>query len=128
MVVWHGLGDSAEAEGLQSFKTSLEEAFPGIYVHLIALGEAGADRKRGFFGDVIGPCSRVGSAAAGGGATGALPLATLAAGNWRHALERWSAALERRAGEGPPRPRPRPPRGTSLQSARRRPASSGGPR
>lgn len=54
VVVWHGLGDSADAEGMLSFKRSLEEAFPGIYVYLVSLSESGAgpDRNRGFFGNV----------------------------------------------------------------------------
>lgn len=53
LVLWHGLGDSAFSPNLADLKASLEEAFPGIYVHLVALGkdEAG-DRNRGVFGEV----------------------------------------------------------------------------
>lgn len=53
LVIWHGLGDSAYADGLTELKQSLEEAIPGLFVHLIYLGEdASSDRKRGFFGNI----------------------------------------------------------------------------
>lgn len=53
LVIWHGLGDSAFAAGLTDLKQSLQEAFPGLFVHIISLedGES-ADRKRTVFGDV----------------------------------------------------------------------------
>lgn len=53
VIVWHGLGDSAYAEGMQDFAKSLKEAFPGIYVHLVTLADStSADQKAGFFGNV----------------------------------------------------------------------------
>ncbi|PWN22511.1 alpha/beta-hydrolase [Microstroma glucosiphilum] len=53
LVLWHGLGDSAFSSNLADLKDSLEEAFPGIYVHLIALGkDEASDRNRGVFGEV----------------------------------------------------------------------------
>ncbi|PWN25629.1 alpha/beta-hydrolase, partial [Jaminaea rosea] len=53
LVIWHGLGDSAYAEGLVDLKRSLEEAFPGLFVHIVSLEEGeSADRKRTVFGSV----------------------------------------------------------------------------
>lgn len=38
---------------MKSFKSSLEEAFPGIYVHLVTLADdAASDQRAGFFGRV----------------------------------------------------------------------------
>lgn len=52
LVVWHGLGDSAYGDGMVELKETLEQAYPGLYVHLIALGEdASSDRNRGVFGN-----------------------------------------------------------------------------
>lgn len=53
IVIWHGLGDSAYSEGMQSLASELKEAFPGVYVHLINLADTlSADQKAGFFGNV----------------------------------------------------------------------------
>lgn len=53
VVIWHGLGDSAYSEGLQSLASQLREAYPGMYVHLISLGDnLSSDQKAGFFGNV----------------------------------------------------------------------------
>ncbi|KDN38646.1 alpha/beta-hydrolase [Tilletiaria anomala UBC 951] len=53
VVLWHGLGDSAYSEGMQSLADSLREAFPGLFVHLVALEDrARADQKAGVFGNV----------------------------------------------------------------------------
>ncbi|MCO5592365.1 hypothetical protein L7F22_046367 [Adiantum nelumboides] len=60
IVVWHGLGDSAYAEGMQEFAKELREAFPGIYVHVVALGQdATSDQRAGFFGNVNDQASTV---------------------------------------------------------------------
>lgn len=60
IVVWHGLGDSAYAEGMQEFAKELREAFPGIYVHVVALGQdATSDQRAGFFGNVNDQVSTV---------------------------------------------------------------------
>ena len=60
IVIWHGLGDSAYAEGMKSLADELREAFPGIYVHLIALaGDLSSDQKAGFFGNVNGQVDQV---------------------------------------------------------------------
>ena len=53
LIIWHGLGDSAYSEGMIALKQELEEAFPGMYVHLVALGSNEAeDRNKGVFGNV----------------------------------------------------------------------------
>jgi len=53
IVIWHGLGDSAYSEGMQSLASQMREAFPGIYVHLISLTEdLASDQKAGFLGNV----------------------------------------------------------------------------
>lgn len=53
VVIWHGLGDSAYSEGMLALASELKEAFPGIFVHLIHVGDdLGSDQKAGFFGSV----------------------------------------------------------------------------
>ncbi|TKY88294.1 hypothetical protein EX895_002646 [Sporisorium graminicola] len=54
LVIWHGLGDSAHSEGIESFMSQLKEAFPGLYVHSVTQDESSdsEDRKQGFFGHV----------------------------------------------------------------------------
>lgn len=53
VVIWHGLGDSAYADGMKSLADELRNAFPGIFVHLVSLADGfAADQRAGFFGDV----------------------------------------------------------------------------
>ncbi|KAF3491031.1 palmitoyl-protein thioesterase 1 [Arthroderma uncinatum] len=53
LVVWHGLGDSYENEGMKSIAQLAEEVNPGTYVYLIRFGESGTqDRDATFFGNV----------------------------------------------------------------------------
>lgn len=53
IVIWHGLGDSAYSEGMQTLASQLQEAYPGVYVHLVSMSEsASEDQKAGFFGNV----------------------------------------------------------------------------
>ena len=54
VVIWHGLGDSADADGLKDIAALLDEIHPGTYVHIISLGksEGSADRSSTFFGNV----------------------------------------------------------------------------
>lgn len=53
VVIWHGLGDSAYSEGMQSLASDLKEAFPGIDVYIISLADTlASDQKAGFFGNV----------------------------------------------------------------------------
>lgn len=49
VVVWHGLGDSHNSEGMLSVKEDIEDLYPGIRVHLIYIDEDGSkDRNAGF--------------------------------------------------------------------------------
>ena len=54
VVIWHGLGDSADAEGLKDIASLLDDLHPGTYVHIISLGKSAgsADRSASFFGNV----------------------------------------------------------------------------
>lgn len=53
LVIWHGLGDDFEREGLTSVASLAESTNPGTYVHLIRLAEDGSgDRSATFFGNV----------------------------------------------------------------------------
>lgn len=54
LVIWHGLGDSAHSEGIDSFMSQLKEAFPGLYVHSVTQDASSdsEDRRQGFFGHV----------------------------------------------------------------------------
>lgn len=53
LVIWHGLGDSAQNEGLIQFKESLEDNFPGMFVHLVEVAPGRSeDQKAGIFGNV----------------------------------------------------------------------------
>jgi palmitoyl-protein thioesterase len=53
LVIWHGLGDDFEREGLISVASLAESINPGTYVHLIRLADDGSgDRSATFFGNV----------------------------------------------------------------------------
>lgn len=53
LVIWHGLGDDFEREGLVSVASLAESINPGTYVHLIRLADDGSgDRSATFFGNV----------------------------------------------------------------------------
>lgn len=54
VVIWHGLGDSADGEGIQDTAALIAELHPGTYVQSISLGKAAgsADRSASFFGNV----------------------------------------------------------------------------
>lgn len=54
VVIWHGLGDSADAEGLKQIAELLDDLHPGTYTHIISLGKTAgsADRSASFFGNV----------------------------------------------------------------------------
>src|SRR5271168_4597995 len=44
VLVWHGLGDSADADGMTSVAELLTTVHPGTYVHIISLAaDGGAD-------------------------------------------------------------------------------------
>ena len=52
VVIWHGLGDNYEADGLKELAHLVDEIHPGTYVHIINLAEGSADRDASFFGNV----------------------------------------------------------------------------
>src|ERR1700760_1009104 len=53
LVIWHGLGDSFEGEGINEVAELAEAINPGTYTYLIRLGEdASADRSASFWGNV----------------------------------------------------------------------------
>lgn len=52
VIVWHGLGDSINNEGLKSTADLISEIHPGTYVHLISATSEGDDRSASFFGNV----------------------------------------------------------------------------
>ncbi|KAJ6497865.1 palmitoyl-protein thioesterase [Mycena sanguinolenta] len=53
LVLWHGLGDSANAPGMLRFAEEIKSVHPGIFVHSIYLEEdLDKDRQAGFYGNV----------------------------------------------------------------------------
>jgi len=54
VVIWHGLGDSADADGLKSVADLVDTIHPGTYTYLISpTGQSGsADRQASFYGNV----------------------------------------------------------------------------
>ncbi|KAJ5998496.1 hypothetical protein N7451_006306 [Penicillium sp. IBT 35674x] len=53
LVIWHGLGDDFERDGLNSVADLAKTTNPGTYVHIIRLDETGSgDRQATFFGNV----------------------------------------------------------------------------
>ena len=54
VVIWHGLGDSADAKGLKDIAGLIDDIHPGTYTYIISLtGTRGsADRQASFFGNV----------------------------------------------------------------------------
>ncbi|KAK5944592.1 hypothetical protein PMZ80_003874 [Knufia obscura] len=52
VILWHGLGDASNADGLRDTASLLEETHPGTYVHLISATTSPSDRSASFFGNV----------------------------------------------------------------------------
>ncbi|KAJ5818022.1 hypothetical protein N7474_003613 [Penicillium riverlandense] len=53
LVIWHGLGDDFEREGLQEIAALAAKVNPGTYVHLVRLADTGNDdRQATFIGNV----------------------------------------------------------------------------
>lgn len=60
LVIWHGLGDSYDATGLQETVDVVKSLYPNTYVKVIQLGDTGsADRQETFFGNVTEQLQRV---------------------------------------------------------------------
>ncbi|KAJ6014697.1 hypothetical protein N7540_009288 [Penicillium herquei] len=53
LVIWHGLGDNYERDGLTKVAELAQTTNPGTYVHIIRLADTGnSDRQATFFGNV----------------------------------------------------------------------------
>ncbi|KAJ5106047.1 hypothetical protein NUU61_003394 [Penicillium alfredii] len=53
LVIWHGLGDDFERDGLQEIAALAAKVNPGTYVHLVRLADTGSgDRQATFIGNV----------------------------------------------------------------------------
>ncbi|RMZ79330.1 hypothetical protein DV737_g3425, partial [Chaetothyriales sp. CBS 132003] len=61
VVIWHGLGDSADAAGLKDIAELINQVHEGTYVHMVSLGasEGAPDRQQSFFGNVSVQIDRV---------------------------------------------------------------------
>lgn len=60
LLIWHGLGDKFDNEGLQSVGELAQKVYPGTQVRYIRLGETGdEDRTATFFGNVSEQIERV---------------------------------------------------------------------
>jgi hypothetical protein len=54
LVIWHGLGDTANSDGISGLVQDIKEMFPGIYVHSVATPVGGTvddERRAGFYGN-----------------------------------------------------------------------------
>ena len=51
VIVWHGLGDQSNAEGLKEVSELIADVNPGTYVHLITASGQPNDRSASFFGN-----------------------------------------------------------------------------
>ena len=53
LIIWHGLGDAYDSEGIRSVGELYQGLYPGSYIYTVRLGEdAGADRHASFFGNL----------------------------------------------------------------------------
>ncbi|KAI1020190.1 hypothetical protein LB503_006229 [Fusarium chuoi] len=60
IVVWHGLGDQFNSDGMTSIQALAEEIHPGTFVHIIAIDEdPGQDQVATFKGNVSDQVSKV---------------------------------------------------------------------
>lgn len=60
LIIWHGLGDNYQAEGLRSVGELAEEVHPGTYVYYVHLADdPSSDRTATFFGNVTAQTDQV---------------------------------------------------------------------
>lgn len=60
LIIWHGLGDSYQADGLTEVAQLAEEVNPGTYVHIIHLDDSdNGDRQATFIGNVTEQIAQV---------------------------------------------------------------------
>jgi palmitoyl-protein thioesterase len=51
VVLWHGLGDNYQGQGLADIAELINATYPGTFVHSVYLDESsGEDRNKGFIG------------------------------------------------------------------------------
>lgn len=67
LVIWHGLGDTAHSEGMESFADYIKQVHPGIYVHSVISPDNGNDNDQRNAGWVSKSMSWVDREAAGEG-------------------------------------------------------------
>jgi palmitoyl-protein thioesterase len=54
VVLWHGLGDTYDSEGMQNIASLINETYPGTFIHSIYLDEdPSKDRNAAVFGRVV---------------------------------------------------------------------------
>jgi palmitoyl-protein thioesterase len=54
LVIWHGLGDTANGEGIAGLMRDIKEMYPGIFIHSVQYPGSGSiddERKAGFYGN-----------------------------------------------------------------------------
>ncbi|KAJ9111305.1 hypothetical protein QFC20_002596 [Naganishia adeliensis] len=54
LVIWHGLGDTANSDGISGLVQDIKDMFPGIYIHTVATPAGGSvddERRAGFYGN-----------------------------------------------------------------------------
>lgn len=60
LILWHGLGDAFDSEGIKSVGNLYQNLFPGSFVYNVHLGDTGdADRHASFFGNLTEQVSSV---------------------------------------------------------------------
>lgn len=60
LIIWHGLGDNFEREGLKEVSTLAQTVNPGTYVHIIRLSDTGSgDAQATFLGNVTEQVAQV---------------------------------------------------------------------
>ncbi|KAI9805053.1 MAG: hypothetical protein M1825_000887 [Sarcosagium campestre] len=60
LIIWHGLGDSYDSEGIENVASLAESTFPGTYTYTIRLSnDTSSDRSASFFGNLTEQLSSV---------------------------------------------------------------------
>ncbi|GAM84670.1 hypothetical protein ANO11243_026690 [Dothideomycetidae sp. 11243] len=60
VIIWHGLGDRFDNDGLADVADIIREVHPGTYVHIIGLASDGSsDQRASFFGNVTAQSDQV---------------------------------------------------------------------
>lgn len=54
LVIWHGLGDTVNSDGISGLVQDIKDMLPGIYIHTVATPAGGSvddERRAGFYGN-----------------------------------------------------------------------------